>query len=393
MSKTAIPRTVWVLGFVSLLMDVSSETIQTLLPVFMVAALGASATLIGAVEGFAVVVATAVKFLAGYVSDRTARPKWLAVVGYGLAAVSKLIFPLATGVGGVVAAKGLDRVGKGIRSAPRDALMAAVTPAEIRGRAFGLRKSLDTVGGFVGPLLAIGLMALFAGDVRQVFWVAAIPAFAAVVLLAIGTADPPASDASAKRPPDLKGAVGLNAATWAVIGIAALVGAARFSEAFLVLKGLEAGISATFSPLAIVVLHLVFGLAAFPVGVLSDRVGRRGMLVLSLVMLAGADLILGLSDGIALYLVGVAVWGLHMGFSAGLLTTLIADVAPPHLRGSAFGVFALISGLVAAAGNLVAGLLWDGVGPQATFLAGAALSLACAAALAVWALRPPATCP
>jgi len=386
MQARQIPRTVWVLGLVSLLMDVSSEMIQTLLPLYLVVGLGASALMLGVVEGFSVVVATVVKFFSGYVSDRISRPKWLAVAGYGLAAISKPIFPLTGSVEGVLLAKGVDRIGKGIRTAPRDALVAAVTPEAIRGRAFGLRKSLDTVGGFAGPLLAIALMALLANDIKTVFWLASIPAGLAVLLLVIGVSDPePAS--KAKKPPSLKGAMGLNAATWTMIALTAVIGLSRFSEGFLLLKGLEVGVPATFAPAAIVLLHLVFGLAAFPVGVLSDRIGRTRLLVLSLVFLAVGDVVLATASSMVPFYVGVALWGLHMGFSQGLLMTLIADVAPAHLRGSAFGLFALISGVIALLGNVTAGLLWDGLGSQATFYAGAALSLFSALAISVWIMR------
>lgn len=387
MTRNSIPRTVWVLGFVSLLMDVSSEMIQTLLPIYMVVSLGASAALIGLVEGFSAAVATAVKFGAGFVSDRVSRPKWLAVAGYGLAALSKPIFPLAASVEGVLIAKGVDRIGKGVRTAPRDALVAAVTPKEIRGRAYGLRKSLDTVGGFVGPLLAIGLMALLADDIKQVFWLASIPAFAAIAMLVFGVSDPPRGDEAGKAPPSLKGAIKLDAATWTMIVLTAVIGLARFSESFLVMKGLDVGVPETYAPAAIILLHVVFGLAAFPVGALSDRIGRSSLLLASLVFLAAADVVLAASSAPIAYYVGVALWGLHMGFSQGLLMTLIADAAPAHLRGSAFGLFSLISGLIALVGNIAAGLLWDSYGPQATFTVGAALSVLCAGGVAGWMAR------
>lgn len=387
MSRNVVPRTVWVLGLVSLLMDVSSEMIQTLLPIYLVLGLGASAVVIGLVEGFSVAVATAVKFISGFVSDRMGRPKWVAVAGYGLAALSRPIFPLSASIEGVLLAKGVDRVGKGIRTAPRDALVAAVTPPALLGRAYGLRKSLDTAGGFLGPLAAIGLMILLVNDIKAVFWLASIPAFAAIALLVFGVSDPAPNDSEKKRPPSLKGALKLDAATWAVIGLAALIGLARFSESFLLLKGLDVGVSAAFAPATIILLHLVFGLAAFPVGALSDRIGRRSLLVLSLVFLAAADAVLALGQTQAVYYVGVALWGLHMGFSQGLLMALIADAAPKNLRGSAFGLFSLISGVIALAGNVAAGLLWDGMGPQATFAFGAALSLLCALGVGLWSIR------
>lgn len=340
--------------------------------------------MLGLVEGFSVAVATLVKFGSGFLSDRINRPKWLAVAGYGLAAVSKPIFPLFASVEGVLLAKGVDRIGKGIRTAPRDALVATVTPAQLRGRAFGLRKSLDTVGGFVGPLLAIGLMALLANDIKSVFWLASIPAALAVAMLVLGVSDPDQPDSAKKSPPDLRGALKLDKATWSMIGLTAVIGLARFSEAFLLLKGLEVGVPQTLAPAAIVLLHLVFGLCAFPVGALSDKIGRTNLLALGLVFMVMADVALALAQSAPLFYLGVALWGLHMGFTQGLMMTLIADAAPPHLRGSAFGLFALIAGAIAFLGNLAAGLIWDGYGSMAVFGLGGAISLVCAAAVILW---------
>jgi MFS family permease len=386
-ARITIHRTVWILGFVSLLMDISTEVIQTLLPLYLVTVLGASVLVVGLIEGGAVAVATAVKFIAGYASDRMGHPKWIAGLGYGLAALSKPMFALATSATMIVGAKTVDRLGKGIRTAPRDALVAAVTPPDQLGRAFGLRKSLDTVGGFVGPLLAIGLMLVLAGDMRTIFWLAAIPAFLAVLLLVFGVRDEAPVEPAKAKPPDLSQAFALNRATWAVIGIALMIGLVRFSESFLVLKGLEAGVPAAWAPAAIVVLHLVFGLVAYPAGVLSDRLGRRGILIVSLIVLAAADLLLVLPAGPVGYFAGVALWGLHMGLSQGLLASLIADVAPRALRGSAFGVYALLSGLIALGGNIAAGGLWDRFGSDMTFGVAAALSAVCALALVAWSRR------
>lgn len=375
-ASRAIPRSVWILGFVSMLMDISSEMVQTLLPLYLVTGLGASALAVGFIEGFAVATAMATRFFAGALSDLSGKRKPLLVIGYGLAALSKPIFPLADTLGWIVGAKFLDRVGKGVRSAPRDALIADVTPAHLRGASFGLRKSLDTVGGFVGPLVAIGLMLASGGDFTSVFWIAAVPAFIAVALLAIGIREPEAARASsAKSPSGLMELARLNPAIWAVIGLCAVLTFARFSEAFLLLRAQQAGFATAWVPLVMVLMHLVYGLAAYPVGILSDRVGRSGMLSLSLVFLIAADLVLACAQTPAPLIAGIVLWGLHMGFSQGILATLVADHAPAEARGTAFGALNLATGVAVLLGNIVAGVLWDGWGPAVTFLNGAGFAV------------------
>jgi len=377
----AIPRTVWVLGVVSLLMDISSEMIQTLLPLYLVAGLGASAIAIGFIEGLSVAIATITKLFSGMISDWTGRRKPLAVLGYGLGALSKPIFPLASSIGWIVVAKAVDRVGKGIRGTPRDALIADVTPPEIRGASFGLRKSLDTVGGFVGPLAAIGLMLATDGDMIVIFWIAAIPAFLAVALLIIGVKEPEQPPSSSKGMPRFRDAGRLNRAVWIVIGVSSLLTLARFSEAFLLLKSQQAGLSLAWIPITMVVMHAVYGLTAYPVGYLSDRIGRRSMIALSLVFLIAADLALATAQTLPMLFAGIVLWGLHMGFSQGILSTLIADSAPKNLKGTAFGVFNLATGLTVILGNVAAGLLWETWGSASTFLAGAVVALASLAAV------------
>ena len=378
--RPAIPTTVWMLGVVSLLMDVSSEMVQSLLPLYLVGGLGASALAVGFIEGLSVAVATATRFLSGVVADWSRRAKPLAVVGYGLAALSRLIFPLAATVDQIVLAKAMDRVGKGIRSTPRDAIVAGVTPPQIHGAAFGLRKSLDTVGGFLGPLAAVGAMLLLAGDIAAVYWLAVIPAVLAVAVLVIGVREPAADRAekgwsgggSRFR---LAEAVRLNRAVAAVIGLGAVIMLARFSEAFVLLKALDAGVAATWVPLALVAMHAVYGLAAYPVGSLSDRVGSRGLLLCGLVFLVAAHLTLAAADTVLLYGLGTVLWGLHMGFTQGLLGALVAGAAPERLKGSAFGMFNLVTGLVVLTGNTAAGWLWTRFDPAVPFLAGAGLSV------------------
>lgn len=368
----AVPRGVWVLGFVSLFMDASSEIVHSLLPVFMVSVLGASALAVGLLEGVAEATTSIVKVFSGALSDRLGRRKALTVLGYGVAALTKPMFPLAPTLGWVFAARFIDRVGKGIRGAPRDALIADLTPPPLYGAAYGLRQSLDTVGAFVGPLLAILLMILFAGDIRAVFWVAVVPAIIAVALLVVGVREPerPASTPSAAplRRVDL---ARLGRGFWWVVGIGTVLTLARFSEAFLVLRIENLGLSATFIPLVLIVMSVVYAAAAYPAGRLSDRIDRRIVLGVGFTALIAADLVLAFAGGVATGLIGVALWGLHMGLTQGLLAALVADSAPADRRGTAFGVFNLVSGAVLLAASVLAGGLWDRFGAPATFLAGA----------------------
>ena len=371
-----LPRGIWMLGFVSLFMDVSSEMIHAILPLFVVGTLGASAALLGLLEGLAEATAQVAKLFSGVLSDRWGSRKGLALLGYGLAAVVKPLFPLATSVESVFAARFIDRVGKGIRGAPRDALVADIAPPELRGAAFGLRQSLDTVGAFAGPLIAVVLMSLFLFDIRSVMWVACIPALIAVAFLAFGVEEPPHPKQAERKPGfDLRTASSLGGAFWQVTAVGAAMMLARFSEAFLVLKAADAGLSIAWVPLVMVVMSLFYSLSSYPAGALSDRVGRRGLLVAGLLVLVLADLVLAFGGSIASMMIGVALWGLHMGLTQGGLSSMVADTAPKPLRGTAFGVFNLASGLALLVGSVVAGLLWDWSGPSATFLAGGAFAV------------------
>lgn len=371
-----MPRGVWMLGFVSLFMDVSSEMTHAVLPLFVVGTLGASAALLGLLEGIAEATAQISKLFSGVLSDRWRNRKRMALLGYGMAAVVKPLFPLATNVTAVFVARFADRVGKGIRGAPRDAMVADIAPAELRGAAFGLRQSLDTVGAFAGPLIAIGLMVLLSMDLRMVMWVACVPALFAVLILAIGVEEPPHRETGERKPGfDLRTASSLGSAFWQVTAIGAAMMMAQFSEAFLVLKASASGLSNAWVPLIMVVMSVVYSLSSYPAGVLSDRIGRRGLLVAGLVMLVAADVVLAFGTSIPAALLGVALWGLHMGLTQGGLSSLVADTAPAGLRGTAFGVFNLASGLALLAGSVLAGLLWDYSGPQATFLCGGAFAI------------------
>ena len=370
-----IPRGVWVLGFVSLFMDVSSEMIHALLPVFLIGTLGVSATLLGLIEGIAEATAQIVKLFSGLLSDRFGNRKYLALAGYGLAAIVKPLFPLAESATAVFTARIADRVGKGIRGAPRDAMVADITPPELRGAAFGLRQSLDTVGAFIGPLAAIGLMFYYADNVRTVLWFACVPALLAVAILAFGIQEPKILGTAARKPGlNLVTAKSLGGNFWLVTVAAAFLMLARFSEAFLIIKASEVGLSARYIPLVLVVMSVVYSLTSYPAGVLSDRVGRRGLLLLGLLALLGADVVLGFSTSINMVFIGIALWGLHMGLTQGLLSAMVADAAPADLRGTAFGIYSLVSGVVVLIASVLAGYLWDVEGSRATFLAGAAFT-------------------
>lgn len=383
-----MPAGVWVLGGVSLLMDVSSEMIHSLLPLFMVTVLGAGAFAVGLIEGLAEATALIVKVFSGTLSDWLGRRKALALGGYALGALSKPLFALATSTGLVLTARLLDRVGKGVRGAPRDALIADLAPAPIRGAAFGLRQSLDTVGAFLGPLLAVGLMLLWDGDFRAVFWVAVVPGGLAVALLLFGLREPEPLGAPRRTHPLQRESLRrFGGAYWWVVGLGAVFTLARFSEAFLVLRAQQGGVPVALVPLVMVAMNVVYAATAYPFGRLSDRVDHGHLLALGLVVLIAADLVLAVDRHWAVVLGGVMLWGVHMGITQGLLATMVAATAPPELRGTAFGVFNLVAGVAMLLASVIAGLLWDRFGAAATFLAGALFS---ALALGVLAWRPSA---
>jgi MFS family permease len=386
-----IPAGVWALGFVSLLMDVSSEMTHALLPVYLVTILGTSTLTVGLIEGIAEATASITKVFSGALSDWLGKRKLLAAIGYGLAAFSKPIFPLASSVSCLLAARFIDRIGKGIRGAPRDALVADIAPAHLRGASFGLRQSLDTVGAFLGPGFAIGLMWLTADNFQVVFWIAVIPAFLsfALILFAVREPERPKGLRKVEAPFSLAELKRLGSAYWWVVGVATVFSLARFSEAFLLLRAQALGLPIFLVPMVLVVMNVVYALAAYPVGVLSDRTNRMTVLVFGFALLIAADIILGLATGLIGVALGVILWGLHMGFTQGLLATLVADTAPPELRGTAYGIFNLLGGIALLAASILAGALWDILGPKGTFLAGAALTTLALAGLAMIQRRAP----
>lgn len=371
-SKVRMPATVWALGFVSMFMDISSEMIHSLLPMFLVGSLGMSAFAVGILEGLAESTALIVKVFSGALSDYLGKRKGLALFGYALGAFTKPLFAIASGAGLIVAARLIDRVGKGIRGAPRDALVADTAPPEIRGAAFGLRQSLDTVGAFLGPLIAAGLMLLWANDFRAVFWVAVIPGMISVAVLMLGVKEPPRhEDHKPSSPIKWESLRRLNKRYWEVVAMGAVFTLARFSEAFLVLRAQQVGIPMAMVPLVMVAMNLIYAGSAYPFGWLSDRVSHAKLLAWGMAVLIASDIVLARADHGLMVLVGVALWGVHMGMTQGLLATMVADTAHPSLRGTAFGVFNLVSGIAMLLASATAGWLWQTVGASATFIAGA----------------------
>ncbi|WP_042319106.1 MFS transporter [Paraburkholderia caledonica] len=378
----SIPRSVWVLGCVSLFMDISSEIVHSLLPMFLTVSLGASAATIGLIEGIAEATAPIVKVFSGALSDYLGNRKWLAVTGYALGALSKPLFAIAPTVGVVVSARVIDRIGKGIRGAPRDALVADVTPVHLRGAAFGLRQSLDTIGAVLGPLFAVVIMSVWADNFRLAFWLAVVPGVLAVALLMFGIHEP-AREAGTKRvnPVRLENLKKLGPRYWWVVAIGAVFALARFSEAFLVLRAMGSGVPIALVPLVMVTMNIVYSLSAYPFGKLADTMSHKRLLIAGVVVLIVSDLVLAHGSHWSIVLLGVALWGLHMGMTQGLLATMVSHTAPAQLRGTAFGFFNLLGGVVTLLSSVIAGELWDKIGATATFYAGAVFCLATIALL------------
>lgn len=387
MSKGAfyrlLPRSIWMLGFASLFTDISSELVHSLLPLFMTTVLGASMVTVGVIEGVAEATAAVTKVFSGTLSDYVRKRKFLVVIGYGLGALIKLIFPLAHSIEWVFGARFIDRIGKGVRDAPRDALIADIVPTHLRGAAYGLRQSLDSVGAFVGPLLAMALMVWLANDLHAVFWVAVIPALLAVSLIAFGVQEPNNPSAnSVAQALSWRDMAQLSPRFWAVVILGAVFTLARFSEAFLLLRAQDVGLEVQYVPVVMIVMNVVYALFAYPAGLIADRFSMRWLLIFGLGVLVLADLLLALAAGVAMVLGGAVFWGLHMAFTQGLLAKMVVDSAPSHLRGTAFGVFHLVSGGALLLASVIAGLLWSRWGAQATFFAGALFALI--AAVGLW---------
>lgn len=386
-----LPPSVWFLGCVSLLMDSSSELVHSLLPIFMTAVLGASVTTVGFIEGIAEATASITKVFSGVLSDHFRKRKALVVLGYGLAALTKPLFPLATSLGWVFTARFIDRIGKGIRGAPRDALIADITPPALRGAAYGLRQALDSVGALLGPLLAVALMAVFANNLKIVLWMAVIPAVLSVILLVVAVREPEPSGADQIARSRLRFASArlLPARYWLIVGLGAVFTLARFSEAFLVLRAQDVGMSIGFVPLVMIAMNAVYAVAAYPAGAAADFMSRRALLTGGLVVLIGADIVLATATSAWHVLAGALLWGLHMALTQGLLSKLVADTAPAELRGTAFGIFNLVSGCALLLASALAGWLWEWAGPGATFIAGATFAAITCLGVLLYRSGPP----
>ena len=388
-SRPPLPKNVWVLGFVSLLMDLSSEIYHALLPAFITIALGLPATALGAIDGVAEATANFAKLVSGRLSDRSrTRKPWVAA-GYGLAALSKPLFPLASNAVMVLGARFVDRVGKGIRGSPRDAMIADETPPEIRGRAFGLRQAMDTAGALLAPLVAIGLMVLLANNIRAVFWVAIIPAGLSFLLAWLALREPERKLEAGKRPPFFAGFRELTKDTRRLLSVGFLFSLARFSEAFLILKGIEVGLSETWSPLTLALFNLAYVALAYPAGALSDRMSPRAILMAGMAALIAGNLVLAKTGGYAGLVIGVTLWGAHMALTQGIFARMIADSAPEELRATSFGAFWFVTGIAGLFASLAAGMLWDKDGSSATFLASAGLAAVALAMLSLLEDRKP----
>jgi MFS family permease len=386
----ALPAGIWALGLGSMFMDISSELVHSLLPLFMVGVLGASMVTVGVVEGIAEATAAITKVFSGALSDYLGKRKFLLVLGYGLAAFTKPIFPLATSMTWVFVARFVDRIGKGIRGAPRDALVADIAPPAVRGAAYGLRQALDSVGAFLGPLLAVALMAWLANDVVAVMWVAVLPAFIAVALLAAAVREPAVTQRgpAARAPLTWSDAGRLPPRYWLVVLLGAVFTLARFSEAFLVLRAQDAGLALGLVPTVLVAMNVAYAAVAFPAGAAADRFSARSLMILGLGVLVAADIVLAAAASPLPVLAGAALWGIHMGLTQGLLSKLVADNAPPELLGTAFGLFNLVSGVALLLASVIAGELWSRFGAPATFAAGAAFAALAALGLVAYRARP-----
>lgn len=369
---SGIPRSIWALGIVSLLMDTSSELIHSLLPLFMVSTLGATVTSVGIVEGIAESTALIVKLFSGVLSDYCRQRKVLTMIGYGLAALTKPFFPLANTIGLVMAARFMDRIGKGIRGAPRDAMVGDLAPPEIRGACFGLRQSLDTVGAFLGPILAICGMMLFSQNIRAVLWIAVIPAILSFIILAVAVKEPKIQhDEKSKERLNFREFRNIGSEYWKIIIIAGVYTLARFSDAFLILKAQATGLPIMLVPLVMIVMNIIYAFIAYPAGILSDRINRKTVFLIGITFLIAADIVLGFTNNLWMLTLGISLWGMHLAFTQGLLATMVTDTSPTHLRGTAYGIFNFVCGIIMLISSIIAGVLWDQLGSSYTFFVGA----------------------
>jgi MFS family permease len=361
------------LGLVSLLMGASSYMIISILPVFLVTVLGATVTSVGWIEGIAEATNSVAKIFSGTLSDRLGRRKSLVVLGYALAAFVKPVFAVAGDVATILFARFADRLGKGLRDAPRDALIADELPVRTRGAGYGLRIALFTIGCVCGPLLASLILFASGDDFRLVFWIAVIPALLSVAVLVFGVAEVRQDNGDLTFA--LRDLRRMPALLWGTIAVATMLALARFSQAFLLLKAKQVGVDAAMVPLFMTLMGLVYGIAAFPCGALADRIDRRVQIRVGIGVLFGCYLVLATATDPWQAALGAALWGLQMGIIEGLMAAAISDAAPANLRGTAFGLYYFCTGLASLAASVAAGILWAQGGPALTFTIGAAVAV------------------
>lgn len=355
-----------------------------LLPAFLVGVLGASATSLGLIEGVAEGTSALLKLVAGRVADKTGRLKGLTTLGYTISGIAKPLVALATLPWHVLGVRFSDRVGKGIRSAPRDALLAASATEETMGRAFGVHRAMDTAGAMLGPLVAFAILALAPGEYRLVFGLAAIPALLSVFVLIAFVRDRRPESLPANADPSLAGAGQLGGKFWKLLAIVAVFSLGNSSDAFALLRAQDLGVPAALLPILWFGFNSLYTAVAWRSGGWSDRVGRRRVLVVGLLIYAASYAAFAAAGNVLQVVGAFALYGLYYGFTEGVLRAAIADAVPSNRRGTAYGVYYAVTGGLALVASLGAGWLWDVYGPAVPFGMGAGLALVAALMATVW---------
>jgi MFS family permease len=378
--RARLGRNVLALAAVSLLTDVASDMTYPLLPLFLATTLGASATAVGAIEGAAESTAALLKLASGWLSDRVSRRKPLVLAGYGIASLIRPLIGLAQSVTQVLGIRVTDRIGKGIRTAPRDALVADSVDPAIRGRAFGFHRAADHAGAVIGPLLAFALLRWGGLEVRQIFLLTAIPGALAVLALLVGVREVPREMPEASRKLDLRAPLGRR--FWSFLAVLLVFTLGNSTDAFLLLRARDLGIDAALIPILWALLHVVKSLSSTPGGALSDRIGRKPLLVAGWILYAAVYFALARADAAWQAWALFAVYGIYFGLTEGVEKALVADLVPEDRRGAAFGWYNLALGIAALPASLIFGTIWDRAGAPAAFGFGAAMALAAAIGIA-----------
>lgn len=394
-SLKGLPRNIWAVSLTSFLTDISSEMIINLIPLFLANTLGVRTSIIGLIEGVAESTASLLKVFSGWLSDKLRARKWLAVAGYGLSTLAKPFFLLATSWGWVAGVRWADRVGKGVRTAPRDALVADSVTPEQRGLAFGFHRAADTGGAMLGLLIALALvwsaqssaLALTADTFRLVVLVSLVPAALAVLALALGAVETPVKSTSAAPRLAFKS---LGRRFMIFLLIVGLFDLGNSSDAFLILRAQERGISVIGILGMLALFNLVYTLISAPAGALSDRIGRRTLIIAGWLAYALVYLGFGLANAAWQVWVLYVLYGVYYGLAFGSAKAMIADLVPEALRGTAYGTYAAVLGIIDLPASLIAGLLWQGaggwpgLGARAPFLFGAGMAFLAAICLLMW---------